>query len=118
MELKVTKRVQACQRWRTLDSTRFRWRRIPGRDIHSRDFHLIPGGRWLFENVDGQGYIADLTAPTITWNLLLDERQYDGHGKKLDPLGGSAIWIDPSKPWLSVRVALHNVSTAETLGKV
>lgn len=59
----------------------------------------------------------DLNALEMKWSVLFDETHCDEYGREMDPLGRSAIWVDPSKPWLSLRIALHNVITARDLGE-
>ncbi|KAF9442650.1 hypothetical protein P691DRAFT_464603 [Macrolepiota fuliginosa MF-IS2] len=116
LEQKVIKVLQARDRLRHPDPSTFR-SRVLNVDPETRGvFHLLPGARWLIDNLRGYVYALDLDAPEQTRHILFDVRQYDDWDNRLvDPLDGSAIWIDSSQPRLSIRIAMHNTHTSHRL---
>jgi hypothetical protein len=113
LEEKIITRARISQRWRKLDPARFQWRNIDVGYPYQSFYELqwLPGGRWLLINLDGIVSILDLDMPKPTREPLLDA------SNSADPLTNSAIWIDPTKCWLSPRIALHCWNTAEHEGK-
>ncbi len=108
LEKKVIKRLQIQEKWRNPDLSTFHSRKIDV-ELQSRScFHLLPGGRWLFDNLDGRVFAFDLDKPEPESQVLFKEVHLTHQGYLVDPLSSSAIWIDSSKPWLSLRIALHN----------
>ncbi|KAF9440410.1 hypothetical protein P691DRAFT_687769 [Macrolepiota fuliginosa MF-IS2] len=118
LEESVIKRLRARDRLCHPDSTTFRSRVLNADPETFGNFHLLPGGRWLIDNIRGYVYVLDLDAPEQTRHFLFDATQYDEYNRPMDdPLAGSAIWIDSSQPRLSIRIVLHNTTTAHYLGK-
>ncbi len=110
LQQKVLGRLNIQERWRNPDPPKFRSRKLEvDRRTHGH-LHLLPGGRWLIDNIAGSVYALDLDEPEPVPQVLFEEKRRHYTGSVLDPLTGYAIWIDSSKPWLSLRIALHNDS--------
>ncbi len=63
----------------------------------------------MLDNIDGFVYAFDLDGPEPGPQVLFEEVDLTTFYTYIaDPLNSSAIWIDSSKPWLSLRIALHN----------
>lgn len=75
--------------------------------MSSYQSQILPGGRWLLNNVDGCVCVLDLNEPDPAPQILFEEKRPIAAGRVVDRLSGDAIWIDSSKPWLSFRIALH-----------
>lgn len=117
LEQKVIKRLQVQKMWRNPTPSTFLSRQLRVQPSSRGRFHLLPGGRWLLDNINGYVYVLDLDKPDSRPHLLFEDKIHSYFGRLEDPLSGSAIWIDSSKPWLSLRIALHNDDTAERLGE-
>jgi hypothetical protein len=113
LEEKIITRAQACQKWRELDPTCFQCRKIPVGYLPGSFYELkwLPGGRWLLINMEGCVSLLDLDAPELTREPLFDASD------SRDPLFCLTIWIDPTKYWLSPRMALHCRDTRDHEGK-
>lgn len=115
LQRKVIRRLQIQERWRNPDPLTFCSRQLNvDLQTHGR-LHLLPGGRWLLDNIAGYVYALDLEKTDPMPQELFKEKHCTYTGRLLDPLSGYAIWIDSSKPWLSLRIALHNDRSSSTL---
>ncbi len=110
LEQKVLRRLNIQERWHNPDPSKFRSRKLEIDIETNGHLHLLPGGRWLIDNITGSVYALDLDEPEPVPQVLFEERRRHYTGSVLDPLTGYAIWIDSSKPWLSLRIAFHNDS--------
>ncbi len=118
LERKVINRLQVQEKWRNLSPSTFLSREVRLEPRTLGRFHLLPGGRWLLDNIDGRVYVLDLDNLESAPHFLFEEREgYYFNSRLEDPLSNSAIWIDSSKSWLSLRIALHNDATAHNLSQ-
>ncbi len=117
LERRVINRLQVQEKWRNLSPSTFISRKFRLEPGSFGRFHLLPGGRWLLDNIDGRVYVFDLDNLESTPHFLFEEREgYYFNSRIEDPLSNSAVWIDSSKHWLSLRIALHNDATAHDYG--
>jgi hypothetical protein len=84
--------------------------------LHSSDFILIPGGRWLLICHPAIVYYMDLDFPEPTLHTLFDPHDIDDQIR--DPQSAAfATWIDKAAPRLSFRLAflVHTKGVLEFL---